>query len=64
VKPRGELIGNFVFAGMDRVVHLAPGFGLGLSMSSGRVFTYESIHGENVDGWHTGEGMLTSTIPI
>jgi len=58
VKPRGELIGNFVFAGMDRVVHLAPGFGLGLSMSSSRVFTYESIHGENVNGWHTGEGML------
>jgi len=58
VKPRGELIGNFVFAGMDRVVHLAPGFGLGLSMSSSRVFTYESIHGENAKGWHTGEGML------
>jgi hyaluronate lyase len=58
VKARGELIGDFVFAGMDRVVHLAPGFGLGLSMSSSRVFTYESIHGENVNGWHTGEGML------
>ena len=58
VKPRGELIGNYVFAGMDRVVHLSPGFGLGLSMSSSRVFTYESIHGENVNGWHTGEGML------
>jgi hyaluronate lyase len=58
VKPRGELIGNFVFPGMDRVVHLAPGFGIGLSMSSSRVFTYESIHGENVNGWHTGEGML------
>ena len=58
VKPRGELIGNFVFAGMDRVVHRAPGFALGLSMSSSRVFTYESIHGENVNGWHTGEGML------
>src|SRR5271169_4213153 len=43
---------------MDRVVHLAPGFGLGLSMSSSRVLTYESIHGENVNGWHTGEGML------
>ncbi len=25
VKPRGELIGNFVFAGMDRVVHPGPG---------------------------------------
>ena len=58
VKTRGELLGNFVFAGMDRVVHLAPRFGLGLSMSSSRVFTYESIHGENVNGWHTGEGML------
>ena len=58
VKPRGELLGNFVFPGMDRVVHLAPGFGIGLSMSSRRVFTYESIHGENVNGWHTGEGML------
>jgi hyaluronate lyase len=58
VKPRGELIGNFLYAGMDRVVHLAPGFGLGLSMSSSRVYTYESIHGENVNGWHTGEGML------
>jgi len=58
VKSRGELIDNFVYAGMDRVVHLAPGFGLGLSMSSSRVYTYESIHGENVNGWHTGEGML------
>jgi hyaluronate lyase len=58
VKPRGELVGDFVYAGMDRVVHLAPGFGIGLSMSSSRVYTYESIHGENVNGWHTGEGML------
>jgi hyaluronate lyase len=58
VVPRGELVGNFVYAGMDRVVHLAPGFGLGISMSSSRIYTYESIHGENVNGWHTGEGML------
>jgi len=58
VKPRGELSGNFVYAGMDRVVHLGPGFGFGLSMSSRRVFSYESIHDENLHGWHTGEGML------
>ncbi len=58
VKSRGELDGNFVYAGMDRVVHLAPGYGIGLSMSSSRVYTYESIHGENVNAWHTGEGML------
>ena len=58
VVPRGELIGNYVFAGMDRVVHLAPGFGLGLSMSSSRVYTTrESIHAENAKSAGTGEGM-------
>ena len=42
---------------MDRVVHLAPGFGLGLSISSSRVYTYEHPRRE-CEGWHTGEGML------
>lgn len=56
--PRGELRGNFVFANMDRVMHLAAGYGVGLSMSSTRVYTYESINNENLRGWHTGDGML------
>jgi hyaluronate lyase len=58
VVPRAELRGNFVFGSMDRVVHLGPGYGLGLSMSSARIYTYESINSENLRGWHTGDGML------
>lgn len=58
VMPRAELVGNFVFASMDRVVHLRPGFGVGLSMSSTRIYTYESINSENLHGWYTGDGML------
>lgn len=58
VEPRAELLGHYVFANMGRVVHLAPGFGLGLSLSSSRVYTYESINRENLRGWHTGDGMM------
>ena len=58
VAPRDELRGNFVFGSMDRVVHLGPGFGAGLSLSSSRIYTYESINTENLRGWHTGDGLL------
>jgi hypothetical protein len=58
VTPRGELRGNFVFGSMDRIVHLGPGYGAGLSLSSARIYTYESINSENLRGWHTGDGLL------
>ncbi len=54
---RGELTGSWVFAGMDRVVHLRPGWGLGLALHSSRVYNYESINSENLRGWHTSDGM-------
>jgi hyaluronate lyase len=57
VASRGELLGHWTFAGMDRVVHLRPGWGLGLSMSSSRVYNYESISSENLHGWYQGDGM-------
>lgn len=49
--------GQFQFADMDRVVALRSGFGLGLSLSSSRIANYESINGENLHGWFTGDGM-------
>ena len=55
--PRGEITGHWTFGGMDRVVHLRPGWGLGLSMSSSRVYNYESINSENLHGWFQGDGM-------
>jgi hypothetical protein len=49
--------GQYSFAGMDRVVGLRSGFGVGVSMSSSRVANYESTGGENEHGWFTGDGM-------
>ena len=57
VARRGELIAHYTFAEMDRVVHLAAGHGLGLSMSSTRIANFESINGENLRGWFTGDGQ-------
>jgi hypothetical protein len=55
--PRPELVTHRQFPNMDRVAHFRPGYGVGLSMSSQRIFNYESINGENVRGWYTADGM-------
>ncbi|TLS51812.1 hypothetical protein FE782_12935 [Paenibacillus antri] len=45
------------YAGMDRAVQIRPNYTFGLSMSSDRIATHETINGENRRGWYTGEGM-------
>lgn len=57
VPARAELVANRQFTGIDRTVHLRPGFGFGISMASSRIGGYESINSENAKGWHTGDGM-------
>ncbi|MGL4453196.1 MAG: polysaccharide lyase family 8 super-sandwich domain-containing protein [Sarcina sp.] len=57
IKARGELIGNYVFANMDRAVHRRPGYVFGVSMYSNRIANYESLNGENLKGYHTSDGM-------
>nr|AAG42262.1 putative xanthan lyase XalB precursor [Paenibacillus alginolyticus] len=54
--PRAELVKNYQFTGMDRTVHLRPGFGYGISMHSSRIYNYESINSENLKGWYLGDG--------
>jgi hyaluronate lyase len=54
---RAALVNNYQFPGMDRSVHLRPGFGYGISMSSNRIYNYESINSENLKGWYLGDGM-------
>jgi hyaluronate lyase len=44
---------------MDRVIHLGAGHGFGLAMCSTRVGNFESINGENLRGWFTGDGQTT-----
>lgn len=57
VAARGELIGNYIYPNMDRVVHRRPGYVFGLSMYSSRIANYESLNGENLKGYHTSDGM-------
>ncbi len=57
IAPRGELSQAQLFAGMDQAVLHRPGFAFGVSMSSKRIGSYESVNGENVQGWYTGAGM-------
>ncbi|RAV09899.1 polysaccharide lyase family 8 super-sandwich domain-containing protein [Paenibacillus contaminans] len=57
VVPASELVRSYVFAGMDRVVHLRPGFGFGLSLSSSRIDVVENCCSENHKGQWTGQGM-------
>ena len=56
---RGELLAHFSFGEMDRVVHLGAGYGFGLTMCSTRIANFESINGENLHGWFTGDGQTT-----
>ncbi|MDQ0254107.1 hyaluronate lyase [Evansella vedderi] len=57
IEPRGNLLKNKVFAGMDRVVHLRDSFGFGISMFSDRISAFSYGNGENKKGWFTGAGM-------
>jgi hyaluronate lyase len=57
IPARGELLGSWVFAGMDRVAHLRPGWAFGIAMHSSRIYNFESINRENLHGWHSGDGM-------
>ncbi|MFD7137508.1 polysaccharide lyase family 8 super-sandwich domain-containing protein [Streptomyces sp. NPDC059894] len=52
-----ETDGHVQFPSMDRVVHRRSGWAYALSLSSARVARYESSNGENLHGWHTGDGM-------
>lgn len=57
ISERGELVKHKRYPSMDRVVHLRPGFGFGLSMYSNRIQNYEDMNLENRRGWYTGDGM-------
>lgn len=57
ISPENEPVMNKPYPEMDRAVHLRPGFGFGISMYSTRISNYESINGENLQGWYTASGM-------
>jgi len=56
IQPAPEPVAFTMFAGMARAVHRRPGWALGIAMASKRVAYYETGSGENIKGFHTGEG--------
>ncbi|UGY94307.1 polysaccharide lyase 8 family protein [Streptomyces gobiensis] len=58
VRPVAEPTGHRLFAAMDRATHRRPGWAASISMASRRIAHYEVGNGENLRGWHTGNGML------
>ncbi len=57
VPPRGPFSGHWSFASMDQSVHVRTNWAFALSMSSSRIYNYESINSENLHGWFQGDGM-------
>ncbi|MGW0854803.1 polysaccharide lyase family 8 super-sandwich domain-containing protein [Streptomyces sp. NPDC002690] len=57
LKALPEPVGHLQFPNMDRAVHRGKGWALALALSSTRIARYESMNGENLHGWHTGDGM-------
>ncbi|OAS22068.1 polysaccharide lyase 8 family protein [Paenibacillus oryzisoli] len=57
IQPAPEEAFCKMFANMDRAVLRGPGFVFAVSMFSNRMYTYESINGENLKGWYTAQGM-------
>ena len=47
---------NKVFYNSDKVVHKTDKWAASVSMSSARIFNYESINSQNMDGWYLSDG--------
>ncbi|MCW9699142.1 polysaccharide lyase 8 family protein [Avibacterium sp. 20-129] len=56
IKPT-ETIGVKRFSFMDRAVQKSPKGTVIIAMHSNRTAAYESMNGENLQGWYTGDGM-------
>lgn len=57
VQPAREESFCKLFAHMDLAVLQGSGFAYSISMFSSRIYSYESINGENLKGWYTSYGM-------
>ncbi|MFG1816751.1 polysaccharide lyase 8 family protein [Kribbella sp. NPDC049174] len=55
---RGPLVLHKQYPRMDKAAHHRPGFTIGLSAYSSRIYNYESIQTENLHGWHLSDGMV------
>jgi hyaluronate lyase len=57
VPVRPEPIGCTVYPAMERAVFRSGDVAVAVAMNSARIANYESVNGENLEGWYTGQGM-------
>ncbi len=55
---KAKRAGFKAFNCMDRAVQHMDGYSFSLSISSSRIYNYECINHENMNGWYHGDGML------
>lgn len=53
---RGDNDTTYMMANMDKYFAKRDDWAIGISMSSSRIFNYESINNENISGWYLGDG--------
>lgn len=58
VQARNSYNKTFVFGNMDRVTSHNEKYGVSISLNSTRIWKYEAINGENMNGWYLGDGMI------
>ncbi len=51
-----EPTGAFLFPAMDRAVFRHGDTAIAVAMNSSRIANYESVNGENLEGWYGGQG--------
>lgn len=56
IVPRSDRKTSKIFYNMDKSFHVRNNWAFGVSMSSKRIFNYESINDQNTDGWYMGDG--------
>lgn len=57
VSIRPEATGCTVYPAMERAVFRSGEVAVAVAMNSARIANYESVNGENLEGWYTGQGM-------
>jgi hyaluronate lyase len=57
VPVRSEPVGCTVYPAMERAVFRSGEVAVAVAMNSARIANYESVNGENLEGWYTGQGM-------
>ena len=58
IVPASDYYITKTFGMMDRVVHHGPKYAACVALSSTRMYKYEAINRENMDGWYLGDGMI------